>query len=287
MELLQLRYFYESAQNESFSKTAEKYMIPVSSVSASVRRLENELRCKLFDRSSNRIILNRNGIRLQQSLYLIFNELDKTIEELSAPDSDNREIKMLIRSMRSSITDYIIRYNKKYPHVAFKTVFDFGETNLENFDIIIDEKSHIYPEFENFELFNMRIRMKVASNYPILGRSLSLKQLYNQPFISLSENSNMHKMLINSCKRAGFTPNIVAQINDIECYEKMIESGIGIGLGKEIPQSSTSGNTAYLDISDFCERYVVCAYFKKHDNYGNIKHFLSFLKNQTLSSNVV
>ena len=31
MELLQLRYFYESAKNENFAKTAEKYMVPASS----------------------------------------------------------------------------------------------------------------------------------------------------------------------------------------------------------------------------------------------------------------
>ena len=43
MELLQLRYFFESAKSESFSKTAEKYMVPITSVSASVKRLEREL----------------------------------------------------------------------------------------------------------------------------------------------------------------------------------------------------------------------------------------------------
>ena len=43
MEILQLRYFFESAKNESFTKTAEKFMVPPSSVSASVRLLENSL----------------------------------------------------------------------------------------------------------------------------------------------------------------------------------------------------------------------------------------------------
>ena len=46
MELLQLRYFYESAKNENFAKTAEKYMVPASSISASVKRLEEELGCQ-------------------------------------------------------------------------------------------------------------------------------------------------------------------------------------------------------------------------------------------------
>ena len=55
MEFLQLKYFYESAKHESFAKTAEIYMVPTTSVSASVRRLEKELGCSLFDRSANRI----------------------------------------------------------------------------------------------------------------------------------------------------------------------------------------------------------------------------------------
>ena len=57
MELLQLRYFFDSSKNESFAKTAQKYMVPPSSVSASVKRLESELGCRLFDRQSNRIKL--------------------------------------------------------------------------------------------------------------------------------------------------------------------------------------------------------------------------------------
>ena len=42
MEMLQLRYFYESAMAESISKTAQKFMVPASSVSASIKRLEKE-----------------------------------------------------------------------------------------------------------------------------------------------------------------------------------------------------------------------------------------------------
>ena len=61
MEFLQLRYFYETAQNENLAKTAEKFMVPASSVSASIKRLENELGAKLFERSANRILFNENG----------------------------------------------------------------------------------------------------------------------------------------------------------------------------------------------------------------------------------
>ena len=64
MELLQLQYFFDTSKNESFAKTAEKYLVPSSSVSASVRRLEEELGCLLFERINHTITLTERGREL-------------------------------------------------------------------------------------------------------------------------------------------------------------------------------------------------------------------------------
>lgn len=279
MEMLQLRYFYESAYHESFTQTAKKYMVPSSSVSSSVRQLERELGCKLFDRLCNRIVLNSNGKKLQKTLHLIFSELDKTVTELTTSENDTREVRILVRAMRSGITDYIIEFNRENPHIAFNIDFDFNKTDYEDFDVIIDEKSNIYQEYESLELYNMKICLNVSKDSPLLKRRVSLKELANQPFVSLGEHSNMHMMLINNCKRAGFMPNVIAKINDILCYEKMIEAGLGIGLRREGTQSNDKIRN--LDVADFNERYLVNAYYKKESAYGNVERFLTFLRNKT------
>ncbi len=48
MEVLQLRYFCDSARTQNFSLTAKKFMVPPSAVSQSIRRLEKELGFVLF-----------------------------------------------------------------------------------------------------------------------------------------------------------------------------------------------------------------------------------------------
>ena len=105
-----------------------------------------------------------------------------------------------------------------------------------------------------------------------------MKQLANQQFISLGENSNVHKVLIDACRRAGFTPNISILSNDMKYYEKLVESGIGIGIERNTPQNLLRRNIAYLDVTDFDEEAIVYAYFKKHSAYGNVGQFLQFLK---------
>lgn len=279
MEMLQLRYFFESAKYESFAKTAEKYMVPTTSVSASVKRLEKELGCTLFDRSSNRITLNANGKRLQNSLILVFSELDDAVSQISANSGDDRQIKLLVRAMRRNITDLIIRYSTKHPHVAFKTVFDFRENNFQDYDIIIDEENRSLPEFEQFELYRRKLRLKCAAGDPMCEKNLTMKQLSNRNFVSMGEESNLHRSLIRACQHSGFTPNICVMCNDIECYEKFIASGMGIAIGTEKPEPEPG--IAYLNVSDFDESYGVTAYYKKSACYGNIKSFLDFLKSQT------
>ena len=279
MELLQLKYFFESAKTESFAKTAEKYMVPASSVSASIKRLEQDLNCKLFDRSCNRIKLNDNGRRLQQSLCVVFDELEQAVEDLSTYTKDAREIKLLIRSVRAMITNYIIEFKKKYPLIKFKTVFDFDETDFEQYDIIIDidERSSLYPNYEQFELSSRHVQILASIHHPLQGKTLMLKQLCNQPFVTMGEQSNLHQRLIRACKRADFTPNIVVQSNDGICYRRFIEEGVAIGLGRGF-QSENQKEVAALNVIDFNERYTTCVYYKKQSAYGNIQNFIDFLK---------
>ncbi len=282
MELLQLRYFFESAKNENFAKTAEKYMVPATSVSASVKRLEKELGTELFHRSSNRIALNDNGKKLRQSLSIIFNELDQTVDSLTTHGTDTREIKMLVRAMRGEITDFIIEYKTKHPHIAFKTVFDFDETDFQKYDIIIDELSGNYPQYEKIHLYTTKIRLKVSSQSPLCRKKLTLKQLADQPFVSIGENNSMHKILMNACQKAGFTPNIIVQSNDLQCNRKFVKSGVGIGLSREYPLAKPSHGVEYLDVADFNESQAVYGYYKKDSAYGNVEHFLNFLKSKAM-----
>ena len=61
MDEIELRYFIAVAENESVSRAAEKLNISQPAVSMMIRKLENELDAKLFDRSANRVHLNEAG----------------------------------------------------------------------------------------------------------------------------------------------------------------------------------------------------------------------------------
>ena len=278
MDILQLRYFYDSANYLSISKTAEKYGVPATSVSASIRRLEKELGCKLFDRTPNRISLNDKGIIMRDSLKKIFSEMDSMIEAVSGSVDDVKEIKILVKAIRALITEQVIEYKKKYAQTRFKLVADFDERDMDDYDIIIDTQSDQYTGYASLELINQQVCCYVPSESGLCNRTFSLKELSQMSFALMSQHGNHGKVFIEACKKAGFTPNIVAQVNDSACFRRIISSGIAIGVTGQFA-NNVDGNITMvpLNIKDFKYKQTICMYYKK-DNSGNSARFVSFLR---------
>lgn len=273
MELLQLRYFYDCARYGSIAKTAEKYIVPPSSVSASIRRLEGELQKPLFDRTSNRIVLNENGMRLKKALDKVFSELDQTVADITCPVAEHR-IKLLVRTMREQMTDHIIEYQRAHPNVTFEFIMSFDQTDFRNYDVIIDVYSEKYADYEWFELRQEQVRFCVATDHPLAGKDLTMKQLKGQSFVTMG--GNIHAYIENACRNVGFTPNVIAQVNDITCFRKLMRCGTAIGYRRDRTDNANLG-LCYLNVTDFKLIQHMCAFHKKEIS-GPVKNFVEYLR---------
>ena len=275
MELLQLKYFFESAKNENFSQTAEKHWVPPSSVSAAIKRLEEELGCQLFDRQSNRITLNENGKRLQKSLLSIFDELDEVVEELKQPTVPATEIKIVVLSLRERMARALVAYQMEHPETHVCAIFNVCDPNLSDYDIIIAEGTDDYPEYERRELCSFQLCFTAPADSPLVGRRLTMKDLRNESFITMDLESES-SVLVTECKKAGFSPNIVVRTNDPHYYKKCAQMGLGIGLWRKYAVLSDS-ELSYLTVEDFDARQTMYLYYKHTPMSRSLKEFIDFL----------
>ena len=277
MELLQLRYFYESAKHENFAKTAEKYMVPASSVSASVKRLEDELGCKLFERRSNRITLNENGRQLQNSLSVVFDELDQTVEKIRANKTQKTEIRILVLAMREYISNIMLEYQKLFPNVHFVAMFDVDNNVSADFDLIIDKSCDMYTEYHRRELGNYKVGFMAVPDHPLVGKDVTMKDLRNERFITLEYELGLNSTLFECCKNAGFYPNIVLQTNDRQCFRQSAKEGIGIGLWLKTPLAPAPEGLVDLNVTDLHLSHTLYLYYKNGIVSEQLKNFIKFL----------
>lgn len=279
MDLLQLRYFYDSSQSENFSKTAEKYMVPPSSVSAAVKRLETEIGINLFDRTFNRIELNNNGRILADALGSAFEQVENALQTIKDSGDQKREIRMLVRVRRKWITDLIIEYQKNHPNVTFGVTNDFSTEEFEDYDIIMDEQLDWYGERERFLLSVEQICIKASKDSPLVGKTLTMRQLHDQSFIMMGNGSALRRLLERTGKRCGFVPRIGIECDDRQCMIRCVEAGMGLMLGtRKALSDKTEENIVPLNITDFNEIQAAYVYHRKLETGdGVLKDFLHFL----------
>ncbi len=83
MDLRQLRFFLEVADSGGFTRAADKLNTAQSAVSLAIKKLEDELEVKLFDRRDRRVTLTVEGETLVKNAKDIFRRVAQARQEIA------------------------------------------------------------------------------------------------------------------------------------------------------------------------------------------------------------
>ena len=81
-DLRQLRAFVAVVEEGSFTLAARRIFVTQSAVSHSLRTLEDQLSCRLLDRTSKRVSVTAEGELLLRRCRTIFSEIDQAGRDL-------------------------------------------------------------------------------------------------------------------------------------------------------------------------------------------------------------
>ena len=232
MEILQLKYFMETAKLENISHTAKKYRVPPSTVSVAIKKLEKELETKLFDRTANKLKLNGLGRIFLNALEKAEGELKKAKTEMvnhSLEPSGN--IRFLVLTNRRLITDTIYKFRMEYPKISFsirhEDYSDYAHYN--NFDIIVSDREIDIEDFERSTFVYEEVFIGVHKNHPLSEmKSVNLKDLKNEKFISMPEGSSLRELTEKNFRRYNISPETVIECDDPFYICEYLKSGLGI-----------------------------------------------------------
>ena len=84
MELLQLQYFSEVVRQKSVTKAAQLLHISQPALSQTIRRLENELGVKLFEKSGKGIQLTAKGRRFYSQISPALGSIHSAAEDIKS-----------------------------------------------------------------------------------------------------------------------------------------------------------------------------------------------------------
>ena len=254
MELLQLRYFVTVARMGSITRAAAHHGIPQPAMSQTIARLEADLgNIRLFDRRNGRIFLNERGATFLAYAEKALQNLDDGLLALQTREEHiSGEIRIVVLENRRFILRCISRFSERHPEVRFFVSHDFYSEQENNCDLCISSQRTYRQLKTSAPLIREQIVLAVHEGNPLARKeSVTVPELKDEIFITMPARSALNRITYDSCRAAGFEPQVRYICDDPYFVRKYVSENMGITLA---PAVSWAGrfreNTKVIPISD-------------------------------------
>ncbi len=184
-------YVYEVYKTRSFSKAAENLFISQSSLSATIRKIENRIGVEIFDRSTIPIGLTEDGveyIKAVEKIMDIEHYFESRIQQLEELITGHLAIGGSSVYLSHVMMPVISEFARRYPGVQMRLV-EGGSQDLEKqladsfLDLMIDNRVLTREDYHCIPLLNEDVLLAVPSRWPI-NAQLAPYQLGRQDILS-------------------------------------------------------------------------------------------------------
>lgn len=237
MEILQLKYFCEAAENENFSLTAKKFGVPPSDVSQSIKRLEGELGARLFTRYPNRLELNERGRAFYTKASEALALLAEAAEGATGGYTETR-LRLCVNCNRRTVMQVIERFRRESPEVRIE-MDTFADPTLGDYDVIVAGGGKGYERYRRQLLLSEKILLALPPMHRLADReSVNPSELSGERFIEMNELSSLSEPAKEICRAGGFTPAVALKTDDPFYFRRGVEMGLGVAF---VPEFSWRG----------------------------------------------
>lgn len=236
MDILQLTYFKKVAECQNMTAAAKEMMVTTSSLCASIRRLEEDLGCRLFDRLGRRIQLNENGVVVLQHTKTILNSLEMIRKELRVKSTEKKQLNIGTTN-RTYWVEALNKFAVRHPEINISCSI-LNKSEIEN-PYLCSQFDYIFSAASDFNqadwvketlIQNDSPMLLVYAEHPLASRiSVDLRETEHEPYIALDKKSLSRHFFDDLFQAAGFTPNVVINCDQL-LRAPLIHSGYGIGI---------------------------------------------------------
>ena len=254
MELMQIRYFLETAKTKHMTNSAKNLHITQPALTQAIRRLEKDLGVPPFVAKGRNIVLTESGSSLQKTIH------------------------MNVLAASGLVMEAIIEYKKEHEDINFQLQ---QNSESELYDIAVTTKLFYLGEDEkNRFACAEEIYLAVPRNLRYRDRtSIRLAEVEEEGFISLLGSREFRYICDRFCQHAGFTPKIIFESDNPSAVKNMIAANMGIGFWPEFTWGSIENeHVKMLKIEEpICQRDIIIHYNRNKTDSRNVVDFYELL----------
>lgn len=238
-DLDQLRAFVAVADLRSFRQAAEELHLSPPALSRRVERLEDLVGARLLERTSRSVRLSVVGDAFLARVRCVLEDLDDAVlgvHELSSGHTGRITVAAVPSAASSFVPRALARLAGRFPGIRFRLL----DGSLQATALaVLGGQADVGVGFNDSPIAGLQSELLGEDPYVVAlpaghrwqgRRSLRLRDLHDEPVLSLAGGSGNRALLDQQFLQAGVTPRSVHEAAHIGALMAMVEAGLGCAL---------------------------------------------------------
>lgn len=285
MELRQLRHFIVLAEEMHFGRAAKRLFMTQPALSASLMRLEDDLRVRLFERDSKMIEITLAGRALLERAKEIVSLAEKQ-EQFGHAMAEGRagfiEVGFTGTLLFRGLAEVLNEFNCSFPEIElavreFSTQVQSDMLRAGRLDAAFINSPVPPAGLESMVLFEERFVACLPKAHRMAGSQiLDVKDLKNEVFVMFSRDPSpaYYDHVIAICANAGFQPNVRVAASQVLSIVALVSSGLGVSLVPESVQRAGLAGVVYIPLQGVIEQPTAFLAWNAERDVPGLKNLL-------------
>ncbi|HEY4300690.1 MAG TPA: LysR family transcriptional regulator [Candidatus Didemnitutus sp.] len=235
----QLLAFSALARRQSFTAAAKDLHLTQSAVSHAIRGLEDELGCRLFDRSGRTIKTTPAGEQLLRHVEVILREMQAARTDLDASlrwGQSRLRVGASTTACQHILPTVLREYRQSFPQCVinvepgdFERQIELLRANVVDLAIMIEPEREL--DLACLPLFEDELRLIVSPMHPWArdGR-VPRDGLARETLVLYNKVSYTFRVVSEYLRAEGLTPGPVIELGSMEAIKELVKIGLGVGV---------------------------------------------------------
>jgi LysR family hydrogen peroxide-inducible transcriptional activator len=250
MELHQLRYFCAVARSGSFTRAAQQEHVSQPSLSLQIRKLEDELGTRLFDRLGRTVRLTQFGEALLSRAEVIVRQVAAaklTVQEMTGHAQGRLVIGAIPTIAPYFLPARLAGFARKFPRAQISVIEELTSDLINHIhqgevDLALVALPVPAAHCTCNELFRERLFLVVPHNHRLAALTqVHLAEIENDPFLVLKEGHCFRQNTLSICKQVHLKPNVIFECGQFATILAMVAAGTGVSVVPEMAVSEIEG----------------------------------------------
>lgn len=250
MDLRQLEHFVAVADEQHFTRAAQRVHIVQSALSTSIRTLEIELGAQLFERSTRRVKLTPAGHALYEKAVAVLTGVREARAAVAAVQGLERG-SLTIGVVQSigpflSLADLLATFRSSHPGIEIR-VHQGSTTSLmedvrnSRIDLAIVPLFEPLHDVTTTLIACEALVLACAPNHRLAGLTdVALSDLATEPFVDFLLDWGTRRIVDRAFGQAGVERHTTFEVSDLQTMFDLVARGLGIAL---LPEALVAART--------------------------------------------